>query len=133
MRFVVSTMSVIFVFSTNTSLTFFPNAFPDAVLSVSRSCRQLVLLLEICKLFASQYLLSNIFDGIRDEIKVFFSLISFLKNWISLSKLFLWSFNEFITVESRWCVILGWYYSFKSIKIFYFRWFVTTSSNFSLM
>ena len=85
LRLVVSTLLVIFVFSTNTSLTFFPNAFPEAVLSVPHSCRQLVLLLEFCKLFTSQYLLSNIFNGIRDEIKVFFSLISFLKNLISLS------------------------------------------------
>ena len=117
---------VIFVFSTNTSLTFFPNAFPEAVLSVPHSCRQLVLLLEFCKLFTSQYLLSNIFNGIRDEIKVFFSLISFLKNWVSLSKLFMWSFNEFITLESRWYVVLGGYCFFKSGKIFCFKWLIAT-------
>ena len=60
LRLVVSTLWVIFVFSRNTSLTFFPNAFSDAVLSVLHSCRQLILLSEFWKLVASQYLLSNI-------------------------------------------------------------------------
>ena len=133
LRLVVFTLSVIFVFSTNTFLTFFLYAFSNVVLSFPCFCRQLLLLLEFCKLFAWQYLLSNIFNGITDEIKLFFSLIYFPKNWISLSKLFMWSFSEFITLESRWYVELGRYCSFKSGKMFCFKWFIATSSIFSLM
>ena len=78
LKLVVFILSRDFVFST--SLTFFADVFPEFVLYFRCSCRQLLVLLKFCEQLALQHLLSNIFNGIRDEIIVFFSLIPFLIN-----------------------------------------------------
>ena len=63
-----------FCLSTNISLTFSFWCIPRCCGFFPYTCGQLPLLLEFCKLIASQCLLSNIFKGIIDKIKVFFSL-----------------------------------------------------------